>query len=128
MQLPPAIPKVVQGAIHARQRCAAWFEETKSKNVTSIEGHAHFIAVLQQALNILQPCYDSKKIHTTKQSDGKESKSKKMHGFSRTFCDDLSNGFGELHVEDIDETLGITNLQRQSSGWEDTQNEAKGGI
>ena len=108
VQLPPDILKVVQRAIHARQRCAAWFEETKSKNVTSIEGHAHFIAVLQQALNILQPCYDSEEVDTTKQSGVKESKPKKMHGSSRTFGDDLSNRFGNLHVDDIDETLDIT--------------------
>lgn len=46
VQLPVDVLKVVQRAIHARQRCAAWFEETKSKNATSTEGHAHFIAVL----------------------------------------------------------------------------------
>ena len=108
VQLPTDVLKVVQRAIHARQRCAAWFEETKSKSATSTEGHAHFIAVLQEAVAILEPCYDSRNVDAPQVSNLHEEKPEKVLGAFRTFGDDLCNKFGNLHVEDTNEDLDHT--------------------
>lgn len=56
VQVPLNILRVVQRAIHARKRCADWFRKTGAKDEASIEGHDHFINVLENALAILQPC------------------------------------------------------------------------
>ncbi|KAI0387452.1 hypothetical protein F5Y04DRAFT_4615 [Hypomontagnella monticulosa] len=52
--MPPKIHAALRTAIQARQRCAAWFEKTKSGTEESNEGHQHFINILQQALTKLQ--------------------------------------------------------------------------
>jgi hypothetical protein len=51
--IPDTIFKVVERAIRARKRCAAWFEETGIDNGHSTEGYLYFVGVLEDVLKIL---------------------------------------------------------------------------
>jgi hypothetical protein len=49
-----SIFKVLERAIKARKRRAAWFSEADINNGYSTEGHLHFIEVLEKAIEILK--------------------------------------------------------------------------
>jgi hypothetical protein len=53
INMPTGLRRVLERAIHARQRCAEWFQTSMVENKYSNEGHQHFIEVLEQTLDIL---------------------------------------------------------------------------
>lgn len=97
IQMPLNILRVVQRAIHARKRCADWFRKTGAKDEASIEGHDHFINVLEKALAILQSCCP------------KSAKAGKQEQKTRDSPPEpdqiLSNRFGMLNVEDTNDIV-----------------------
>ena len=104
VQMPVAIQKVVERAIHARQRCTAWYQETGVKNDYSTEGHVHFIDVLEKTLSILQPCFAT--TDATSELPVQEEKSKGRQA-GKTSNDILSNRFETLQIEDAEDILDI---------------------
>jgi succinate dehydrogenase/fumarate reductase flavoprotein subunit len=50
-RMPAAVSKVLERAIKARERCAAWYE--KAKGDDEDDGHRHFINLLREALATL---------------------------------------------------------------------------
>lgn len=102
IQIPLNILRVVQRAIQARQRCAAWFHKTGAKKDNSTEGHAHFISVLEKALAILESCCTAK----DKKLGGSMHEQKVKHSVSAdTDGDSLSNRFNMLDVEDTNDAV-----------------------
>ena len=98
--MPADVLRVARRAINARKRCTNWFKQTESKDEASTQGHAHFTAVLEQALDILKSCYDNE----SPRSDHLPIDQKR----AQTFDDDLTNRFGMLQVEDKDDDVDIT--------------------
>lgn len=97
IQMPLNILRVVQRAIHARKRCADWFRKTGAKDEASIEGHDHFINVLEKALAILQSCCPK---------PAKAGKQEQKTTDSPPEPDQiLSNRFGMLNVEDTNDIV-----------------------
>lgn len=105
VQMPSNILRVVQRAIHARQRCADWFRTTGAKGDSSTEGHDHFISVLQKALVILESCLEtgSKEFKTSVKGRMNEQIAPEIS----TSSDDLGNRFDMLEVEDTDDVLDL---------------------
>lgn len=99
IQMPLNILRVVQRAIHARKRCADWFRKTGAKDEASIEGHDHFINVLENALAILLPCC-LKSVQTSKQEQ-----KPKTSALEPESSHILSNRFGMLNVEDTNDIV-----------------------
>lgn len=99
IQMPLNILRVVQRAIHARKRCADWFRKTGAKDEASIEGHDHFINVLENALAILLPCCP-KSAQTSKQEQ-----KPKTSALEPESSHNLSNRFGMLNVEDTNDIV-----------------------
>lgn len=102
IQMPLSILRVVQRAIQARQRCAAWFQKTGAKNDDSTEGHVHFINVLEKALVILESCCtasNEKSSASTQEHKSKHSASADVNG------DSLRNRFKMLDVEDTNDVV-----------------------
>lgn len=102
IQMPFNILRVVQRAIQARRRCAAWFEKTGAKNDDSIDGHVHFISVLEKALVILESCCtasNKKSRASTQEQKLKDSASADIDGNS------LRNRFNMLDVEDTNDVV-----------------------
>lgn len=99
IQMPLNILRVVQRAIHARKRCADWFRKTGAKDEASIEGHDHFINVLENALAILLPCCP-KSAQTSKQEH-----KPKTSALEPESGHNLSNRFGMLNVEDTNDIV-----------------------
>jgi hypothetical protein len=58
--IPNSMVYIVNRAIQARKRCAAWFQKSGIENGHSTEGHLHFVEILEQALRILKPESDLK--------------------------------------------------------------------
>ena len=100
LHMPMDVLRVARRAINARKRCTNWFKETESKDEASTQGHAHFTAVLEQALDLLKPCYNKESLS----SDYKPISQKR----AQTFDDDLTNRFRMLQVEDKDNDMDIT--------------------
>ncbi|TGO24075.1 hypothetical protein BPAE_0113g00320 [Botrytis paeoniae] len=105
-------------AIHARQRCADWFESCKFGNQSSNKGHQHFIGLLQDILSALDqgrndrshqnstevPCKTSRKSHDTESS------------WTETF-----NRFQNLEIEDcLEEDSEVENDKDSSEPNADT--------
>lgn len=99
IQMPLNILRVVQRAIHARKRCADWFRKTGAKDETSIEGHDHFINVLENALAILQSCCPKSA------QAGKQEQKPKNSAVEPEPSHSLSNRFGMLNVEDTNDIV-----------------------
>ena len=56
LKIPDSIVRVLERAIDARKRCAAWFRKTGiHSEESSTESHLHFVGVLEKALNSLEP-------------------------------------------------------------------------
>ena len=56
LKIPDSIVRVLEHAIDARERCAAWFQKTGIySEESSTESHLHFVGVLEKALNSLGP-------------------------------------------------------------------------
>lgn len=98
IQMPLNILRVVQRAIHARKRCADWFRKTGAKDEASIEGHDHFINVLENALAILLPC-------CPKSQTSKQEQKPKTSALEPESSHNLSNRFGMLNVEDTNDIV-----------------------
>ena len=58
VRLPRALRYILLRAIRARQRCAEWFRDSKIDGGDADKGHSHFIQVLQQCMDILEPCLE----------------------------------------------------------------------
>ena len=99
-KIPVNVLKVARRAIKARKRCTNWFTETKSKDEACTQAHAHFTAVLEQALSILKPCYQNQSLSSDHQPI--------LRRPAQTFSDDLTNRFRMLQVEDEDNDVNIT--------------------
>lgn len=52
--MPRAVCNALQRAIRARQKFSMWYRTTGCGTEDALEGHAHFIAVLQKALELFQ--------------------------------------------------------------------------
>jgi hypothetical protein len=97
--MPVTIQQILCRAIDARKRCSNWFQKEKNKPENeeqdqANDAHSHFIAVLEEALNILQPCIAPSKLKKT-------AASKEKNG------SDLSNRFRSLMVEQTNDTDGL---------------------
>lgn len=97
IQMPLNILRVVQRAIHARKRCADWFRKTGAKDEASIEGHDHFINVLEKALAILQSCCPKSAKAGKQEQNTRDSPPEPDQN--------LSNRFGMLNVEDTNDIV-----------------------
>lgn len=97
IQMPLNILRVVQRAIHARKRCADWFRKTRAKDEASIEGHDHFINVLEKALAILQSCCPKSAKAGKQEQNTRDSPPEPDQN--------LSNRFGMLNVEDTNDIV-----------------------
>lgn len=100
VRMPLSILRVVQRAIQARQRCAAWFQKTGAKNHDSTDGHAHFISILENALVILESCYADSEKNAKASTDEQNLKNSAS---ADTDGDSLSNRFNMLNVEDTND-------------------------
>ena len=107
IQMSSGILRVVERAIDARQRCAAWFQKTGvEQDAASTERHLHFIHVLQSALGILKPCYATST--PKRQAQTQEGKSRSSSSTASGIpSDTLSNRFEALGVEDAEDVLDI---------------------
>ena len=92
--LPAGLRNIVERTIRARQRCAEWFRRSKVQNKYSNEGHAHFIKVLEQSLDILDPS------PATSSPASKEGTKTTPITTAANSVGDLANRFGLLDVED----------------------------
>lgn len=92
--------RIARRAINARKRCTNWFKKTESKDEASTQAHAHFTATLEQALNILKPCYNNQSFSSDHQPITQKP--------AQSFDDDLTNRFRMLQVEDKDNDVDIT--------------------
>lgn len=54
IRMPPNVQRILERAISARKRCAAWFQRTDSRNKFSNVSHRYFIDVLQKAADTLR--------------------------------------------------------------------------
>lgn len=97
IQMPLNILRIVQRAIHARKRCADWFRKTGAKDEASIEGHDHFINVLEKALAILQSCCPKSAKAGKQEQNTRDSPPEPDQN--------LSNRFGMLNVEDTNDIV-----------------------
>lgn len=56
IEIPQGVVRVVQRAIDARKRCAAWFQKTGVHDEDgSTARHLHFVGALEKALSTLHP-------------------------------------------------------------------------
>ena len=95
-QLPANILRIVERAIHARRRCTSWFQKVKAKESASTDRHVHFTDILEKALDMLRR-------RPLASTDG----SKEPSAVSNVSHEDLSNRFGALEIEDIDDDLDV---------------------
>ena len=105
--MPDNILRVIRHVIHARQRCSNWLKETGSKDKASTERHPHYIAILERALKILEPCYSNTTSVGGDHSGPKRAKLKQPQPQSKTFDDDMYNPFALLDLEDIDDDVEL---------------------
>jgi hypothetical protein len=92
--MPTGLRRVLERAIHARQRCAEWFQTSMVENKYSNEGHQHFIEVLEQTLDILE---------THKAPRGNKAQAHSMDKKEQnmnTLLQEITNRFQPLEVEE----------------------------
>ncbi|TGO53607.1 hypothetical protein BCON_0120g00040 [Botryotinia convoluta] len=103
IELPQTVRKVLQRAIHARKRCADWFESSKFGNQSSNKGDQHFIGLLHSS-NTNVSCKASRKSQDTESS-----------------WTETSNSFQHLGIEDcLEEDSEVENDQESSKPNTDT--------
>ena len=91
--------RVVQRAINARKRCAAWFQKTGAHDEDgSTARHLHFVDILEKALSALHP---------PGASDPSPLKAKDTLSTPEEQSQEVVNRFSALNVEDLDESPGI---------------------
>ena len=92
--MPADLRKIVERAIGARQRCYEWFQKSEVRNEHADKTHFHFIEILKQCLQILEPCVQEDSVN----DNPKECRplQEESAGFA--------NRFAALHV---DESLDI---------------------
>lgn len=106
--MPDSVLRLARRAINARQRCSDWLRTTGFKDQASTERHAHFIAILEQAIAILKPCYSDNLTDHDQPIEPNEEDSKQDQKSPQTFSDDLSNRFHMLKVHDTDSDVDLT--------------------
>ena len=65
VRMPASLRNVVERAIRARQRCSEWFRKSEVHNEYADKQHTHFIKILEQSLQILEPCMEAGETATT---------------------------------------------------------------
>lgn len=98
VELPQFVRKILQRAIHARQRCADWFQASKVENQYSNEGHRYFISILEQTLSILDKRKNEKASEKT--ADLTPNISSET-GDAELSWTEIANRFVKLSTEDI---------------------------
>ena len=99
IEIPESIVRVVQRAINARRRCAAWFPQTGVHDEDgSTARHVHFVGVLEKALSVLLP---------SARADPSPPKPKEAPSTLEEPSHQLANRFGALDVEGLDESLDV---------------------
>ena len=99
IRIPESIVRVVQRAISARRRCAAWFQKTGVHDKDgSTARHVHFVEVLERALSALNP---------SGPADPPPPKLMGATSTSKESSQELANRFGALDVEELDESLNV---------------------
>ena len=91
--------RVVQRAINARRRCAAWFQKTGVHDEDgSTACHVHFVGALERALSVLLPLT---------RANPSPPKPKEATSTLEAPSHQLANRFGAPDVEDLDESLDV---------------------
>jgi hypothetical protein len=103
IKIPDAIAHVVERAIQAWKRCATWFQQTGVDNGFSTEGYLHFIGVLEEALKILKPDFESPNRHLNRGPEAEKMKENPPRANNRLDLSGLSNRFSNLNVEDTED-------------------------
>lgn len=60
VKMPASLQVVVERAMRARKRCLEWFQKSGVGNQYADKQHTYFIGILEQSLNILEPCVEPK--------------------------------------------------------------------
>lgn len=98
VQPPQALHSISVRAIRARQRCADWFQKCKADSESVHIGHSHFIQVLQQCSETLQPCLETAVQHD-KVATHDRIATHDNHAMSQD-SDQLTDRFEVLNVEE----------------------------
>lgn len=100
VEIPQSIIRVAQRAINARRRCAAWFQKTGVKDEDgSTARHINFVGVLEKALSALRP---------SGSAEPSPPKPKDAPSTLEEPSQELTNRFGALIVEDLDDPLIVS--------------------
>ncbi|KAF7869865.1 hypothetical protein EAF04_004649 [Stromatinia cepivora] len=100
VELPQTVRKVLKRAIHARQRCADWFQISKVENQYSNEGHQHFITILEQTLSILDR-QKNKNSSSNNADNNLTTKSTSKTSDAESSWVEITNRFQKLSTEDV---------------------------
>ena len=92
VQMPASLRAIVERAIRARQRCSEWFQKSEVHNKYADNRHTHFIEILKQSLNILEPCVEEAEPSAKTHGKRAEPPSEGSTG--------IANRFAALNVED----------------------------
>ena len=65
VRMPASLRAVVERAIRARQRCSEWFRKSEVRNQYADKQHTHFTEILEQSLQILEPCMEAGELATS---------------------------------------------------------------
>ncbi|KAF7903320.1 uncharacterized protein EAF01_006369 [Botrytis porri] len=118
IELPQTVRKVLQRAIHARKRCADWFESSKFGNQSSNNGHQHFIELLQDILSALDQGENDRSHSNSMNVSCKTSRNSQDTESSWT---ENFNRFQNLEIEDcFEEDSEVENDQESSEPNVDT--------
>lgn len=99
VEIPESMVRVVQRAINARRRCAAWFQKTGVHDEDgSTACHVHFVGALERALSVLLPLT---------RANPSPPKPKEATSTLEEPSHQLANRFGALDVEGLDESLDV---------------------
>ncbi|KAI4131242.1 MAG: hypothetical protein LQ338_001336 [Usnochroma carphineum] len=94
VKMPASLRTVVERAIRARQRCSEWFKKSEVRNKYSDKQHTHFIEILKQSLETLDPCVEA---------EGAGLKYQKQDGPLLERTASVTNRFSMLKVEESPE-------------------------
>lgn len=99
IEIPESMVRVVQRAINARRRCAAWFQKTGVHDGDgSTVSHVRFVGALARALSVLLPLT---------RANPSPPKPKDATSLLEEPSHQLANRLGTLDVEDLDESLDV---------------------
>ena len=96
VKLPTSLRSIVVNSIKARKRCAKWFQQFKVQDQHSNEGHLHFIKILEQSLEMLDPHAAAADHSSPAETPSNFTDSSK----TTTDLDHSANRFGPLNFED----------------------------